>query len=63
MQWLILGKIFFSALPQHLGPGAGTFSLSPVVFWDIMSSPPRDTPEARPAGQGEATRKLNAMCE
>lgn len=28
-----------------------------------MSSPPRDTPEVRPAGQGEAKRKTNAMCE
>lgn len=54
---------FFSDLPQHLGLGAGTFLLSTVVFWDITSSPPRDTPEARPAGQGEATRKINAMCE
>lgn len=56
-------EIFLSDLPQHLAPGAGMFSPSTAVFQDTMSSPPKGTPEVRPAGQGEAKKKINAMCE
>lgn len=55
--------LFLCDLPQHLAPGAGMFSLSTAVFQDTMSSPPRGTPEVRPADQGEAKRKINALCE
>lgn len=57
----MLGRL--SDIPQHLAPGAGTFSPSIAKFQDTMSSPPRGTPEVRPVGQGEAKRKINLTCD